>query len=326
MNETKSDSSQLAQNWNAYWQGSGGAGAFSSEGANHPAILAFWNDFFSTAKEDYPNPALLDIASGNGAVIEHALNIFEQTEIDISCVDISEAAIGNIKSRFSNVHGVVSDARSIPLEPRSFNLVTSQFGLEYAGLEAVDEAVKMMAEGGRLGLLMHHQPGLIFQECKANLEAITLLQKSGFIPLSAALFRAAFAAVRGADRTPYDEAGSKLAPALTAVENILRQFGQGIADETIVRLYSDVADIHSNVQQYDPVEVDAWLKRMNDEVATYSGRMSSMCSAAIDATAFEGVFNKLGKFDCQVDLAGPLSVPGNEAPLAWAIIATHRSP
>ena len=41
MIKAKSDYSQVEQSWDNYWQGSGDAGAYSSGGVNHPAILAF---------------------------------------------------------------------------------------------------------------------------------------------------------------------------------------------------------------------------------------------------------------------------------------------
>ena len=324
MNKPKTDSSQLARNWDAYWHGTGDIGAFSSGGVSHPAILAFWDDFFEAVKQDTVNTTLLDIASGNGAVIERALAVFGEEGIDVSCVDISESAIRNILSRFPAVHGRVADARSLSFEPGSFDIVSSQFGVEYAGLDAIDEAARMLARGGRLAMLLHNRVGVIFQECKANLDAISQLQESGFVPLTTTMFRAGFAAVRGADRVPYDEAGIQLAPAIETVEGIMKQYGQRIADDTIVRLYSDVSEIHSSIQHYEPDEVLGWLEKMDRELKTYAGRMSSMCEAAIDERAFEEICAGLSKFDCQVVQAGPLIVPGQEFPLAWALTAKRN--
>jgi ubiquinone/menaquinone biosynthesis C-methylase UbiE len=321
MNKQKTDSSQVAQSWDAYWRGTGELGAFSSGGVSHPGILAFWDNFFESVKQDYVNPTLLDIASGNGAVIERAFAIFESQALEVSCVDISESAIGNIQSRFPAVHGTVADARSLSFDPGSFDLVSSQFGVEYAGLDAIDEAVRMLAPGGQMALLLHNQVGVIYQECKANLDAISKLQESGFVPLATELFRAGFEAVRGADRAPYDDAGSKLAPAIQTVEDIMKDYGQGIADDTIVRLYSDVSEIHSSIQQYEPGEVLGWLDNMDRELKTYTGRMSSMCEAAIDEPSFEKLCNGLSRHNCEVELAGPLTGPGNDIPLAWALTA-----
>ena len=326
MNKTETDSSQAAENWDAYWQGTGDIGAFSSGGVSHPAILSFWDEFFKGVKHEYQKPAMLDIASGNGAVIERALAVFENDAINISCVDISESAISNIQSRFPAVHGMVADARSIPLEPGGFDLVSSQFGVEYAGLEAIEMAAQMVSSGGTLAMLLHTRAGAIYQECKTNLHAIIQLQECNFVSLTRNMFRAGFEAVRGADRAPYDGAAAKLAPALKTVEAIMQQHGQGVADDTVVRLYSDVADIHSSIQHYEPDEVLDWLDKMDGELKTYAGRMSSMCEAAIDEQTFEKVCDGLTQFGCQLIEAGPMAIPGHDLPLAWVLLAKRDLP
>ena len=321
MTESNMEASKAANSWNAYWQGTGAIGAFSSGGANHPAILAFWNDFFNSIKQTYANPSLLDIASGNGAVIERALEVFEGTPIQISCADVSEAAISNIQSRFESVEGLVTDARSISLPDGAFQLVTSQFGVEYAGPEAITEATRLLADGGQLALLMHSESGSIHQECSANLDASTRFRDSDFIPAAYALFKTGFEAVRGADRQPYDEAGKRLAPAIQEAEEIMKQFGQGVADDTIAKLYGDVARIHGEIQQYDPEEVLSWLNKMETELDTYIGRMSSMVQAALNEDEFDRLCADLTGQDCRVSQAGPLLVLGNDIPLAWALLA-----
>jgi ubiquinone/menaquinone biosynthesis C-methylase UbiE len=325
MTESNMEASQVANSWDAYWQGTGEIGAFSSGGVNHPAILAFWNDFFKNVKPGYTNPSLLDIASGNGAVIERAMDVYGDSPLEISCVDVSEAAITNIRSRFESVTGIVSDARTIPLPDGTFDLVTSQFGVEYAGPEAIIEAVRLLAGNGQLGLLMHSKSGSIHQECSANLEATVRFRDSGFIPGATAMFRTGFEAVKGADRQPYDEAASQLAPAVQEAEAIMKQYGENVADDTVARLYSDVARIHGEIQHYDPEEVLSWLDRMQSELDTYIGRMSSMVGAAMDESQFESICSSITEQNCSVDQAGPLLIPGNDTPLAWVLLARKAS-
>ena len=313
--------SQVANSWDAYWQGTGETGAYSSGGVNHPAIEAFWTGLFSNLQNEQSAPALLDIASGNGAVIECALDAFAGHPIDISCVDVSPAAIANINSRFPSVKGLVSDACSISLEDAGFDLVTSQFGVEYAGREAIPEAARLLRAGGHLALLMHSESGAIHQECSDNLNAITRFRDSDFIVNASKMFKAGFEAVRGADRTPYDEAASQLAPAVAEAEAIMREFGEGVADDTVARLYSDVGRIHGEIQHYEPDEVLGWLERMEAEMNTYVGRMSSMVEAALDEAGFEAICEELAALGCEINRAGPLLAAGNDIPLAWVIVA-----
>jgi ubiquinone/menaquinone biosynthesis C-methylase UbiE len=323
MNNHESDSSQVANSWNSYWRGTGDVGAYSSGGVNHPAILAFWDEFFQSVKQDYSRPKIIDIASGNGAVVKRALAAFGDQASDFTCLDVSDAAITNIRNRFPQVKGLVTDARCIPLDSGSFDIVTSQFGVEYAGLGAINETASLLASGGRLAFLLHNQAGSIHRECVESLDAIVRLQESRFIPYATAMFDACFKAVRGADREPYEAAAKQLAPAIGTLEIIMRQYGQNVAGDTISRLYNDVAQIHESIQHYEPDEILDWLNRMDGELDAYAGRMSSMSQSAIDNKTFEKILEGLRSQAYTIDRAEPLLIPGHDLPIAWVLIATR---
>jgi len=323
MNKNKSGNSKVADSWDTYWHGTGDVGAFSSGGVDHPAIQAFWDEFFQTVKQDYATPKIIDIASGNGAVVERALATFGDEPLDFTCLDVSDAAITNIQNRFPHVNGVVTDARAIPFDSGSFDIVTSQFGVEYAGLEAIAEVARLLASGGQLAFLLHSQAGSIHQECVESLDAIVQLQNSQFVPYAKEMFTAGFKAVRGADRAPYEVAAKKLAPAIATLEAIMKQYGQQVAGETIARLYSDVGQIHQRIQHYEPGEVLDWLNRLDGELDAFAGRMSSMSNCAIDSETFEQIVAGLHNRDYTVDRAEPLVIPDEKLPLAWILIATR---
>ena len=322
MNKNNSESTQIAHNWDTYWHGTGDIGAYSSGGVNHPAILTFWDEFFQGVELGYKKPKIIDIASGNGAVVERALSTFGDEQPDFTCLDVSDAAITNIRERFPQVKGLVTDARSIPLDSGSFDIATSQFGVEYAGLEAINEAARLLASGGRLALLLHSQAGSIHRECMESLDAVIQLQKSRFIPYAIEMFSTGFKAVRGADRAPYEAAGKQLAPAIGALEAIMKQYGQHVAGDTIARLYSDVGQIHQEIQHYEPADVLDWLGRMDGELDAYAGRMSSMSDSAIDNDTFEQICDGLRNRDYTIERAEPLIAPDQDLPLAWVLIAT----
>ena len=321
MIDSRRDSSQVASSWNTYWHGTGNVGAYSSGGVSHPAIQTFWDEYFQTVQQEFDALKIIDIASGNGAVVERALAVFADVQPEFTCVDVSAAAIANIRKRFPQVSGVVADARSIPLVSGSFDVATSQFGVEYAGLDAIDEAARLLRPGGQLALLLHSQAGSIHEECRASLDAIVRLQESKFIPYVVEMFSAGFAAVRGADRAPYDEAGKQLDPAVRTLEAIMLEYGEHVAGDTIARLYGDVARIHNEIQHYEPVEVIEWLQKMGGELDAYAGRMSSMADAAIDGEAFERICASLRDQGYTTKRAEPLKAGDQE--LAWVLVASN---
>lgn len=324
MTNPRSDFVQVAESWDTYWQGTQDGAASTSGGVSHPVILAFWDQFFSAVSSKYDSPRIIDIASGNGAVVERAKTAFDGELPDITCLDVSPGAIGSLEHRFPGVHGIVADARSIPLESGHFDVATSQFGVEYAGLEAVSEAARLVAPGGQLALLLHHQAGGILKECGASLDAVEKMQEAKFIPYSISMFEAGFAACRGADRANYEAAAKKLMPAIRTMESIMMQHGKHVAGDTIIRLYNDVDRIHSRMQHYEPAEVLGWLRRMEGELPAYAGRMASMRNVAIDEESFSQLCNGLRSQGFATHRAEPLLIPEHNLPLAWLLVAARQ--
>lgn len=323
MNEP--DSSTSSRSWDTYWAGTGTTGAFSSGGVNHPAVVAFWNALFDEFDGRDGGYTLLDIATGNGAVVERALAGPASDAIRVTCVDISESAINNVCVRFPKITGIVADAREIPLDDNRFDLVTSQFGAEYAGIPAIHEAARLVAPGGRIAMLLHIDTGSIHEECRNSLAAITALQEARFVPLARTFFEAGFSAVRGGDRAAYDDAGRKLSPAVQAAEQIITDYGEDVAGGTVAKLYADVGHIHERIQHFDAGEVLQWITAMEVELVAYGERMSSMMGAALDRPAFDRISRQLEQDGFELQRAEALIPAGEQQPVAWAVVASRSS-
>ncbi|MDZ7770534.1 MAG: class I SAM-dependent methyltransferase [Woeseiaceae bacterium] len=91
---------------------------------------------------------LIDIAGGSGSVVERATNSLGERLEELACVDLSPSAMKLLEQRFPGVHAVVADARDTGLESGRYDVVTSQFGMEYAGLDSIDEMMRL-ARGRR---------------------------------------------------------------------------------------------------------------------------------------------------------------------------------
>ncbi|MDH3480288.1 MAG: methyltransferase domain-containing protein [Gammaproteobacteria bacterium] len=319
-----SNDSPPTRGWDTYWQGARNSGAYASDGVNHPAVATFWNTALTEVLRHGGSRRILDIATGSGAVVERLIQSTGDGNHEITCVDISAAAIDSVSSRFPGVVGLVADANSIPLDDAAFDLVTSQFGIEYAGPAALSEGTRLLAPGGTLILMMHVRPGIIFEECAAALDAVRRTRNSRFVQRALAFFEAGFAAVRGADRTDYDKAALELNPAIEELESILSDHGEHVAGDTIVRLYSDVREIHGGIQHYEPDEVLRWLRRMDQELAEYEGRMQSMCDSATDANGFAGICERIGAQGLHVDRSEPLMTADRASAIGWVLQATRR--
>ena len=310
--------------WDVYWKGARGAAAPIDGGVRNPVVRNFWVDRLSSLLRENPEMAILDIASGDGAILDILSSIDDRIADKVTCVDSSPAAIDSIGSRFPAATGVIADAAAIPLDDNGFALVTSQFGVEYAGTDAIDEAARLVAPDGRMILLMHMAGSLMHRECEAALDAIRATEESGFIPLALSMFECGFAAVRGADRRAYDAAAARLNPAVRQIENTIGRYGENVAGGTISALYSGVATIHAEIQHYEPQPVLDWLHIMKEEMTSFAGRMQSMNRAALSEAEYSKIRRRIQDRGYTVDLNDRLS-DFSGTPLGWLVIAQANS-
>ena len=316
--------STTIRSWDNYWQHARNSSAYSGGGSTHPAVRDFWHQFFSAARDEFAPPRLVDIASGSGAVADAARTVFDTSGVELTCVDVSDAAIAALEERFPDVSGIVADARQIPLPSAGFDIVCSQFGIEYAGLDAMTELLRLVAPGGRVALLLHHDGGGIHRQCTASLDAARQLQGVNFIGKAGAMFAAGFRMLREGSRDEYEAAVSDLVPAIRALESIMRQHGREVADGAVLKLYTDVREMTARLPNYDEGEVAEWLQRMRGEFLAYEGRMASMCEAAIDENAFMTLCTEIEAAGFELLRNEALLNAGTGVPLAWALIAAAQ--
>ena len=324
MTNRETEPSPVIESWDSYWQGAETSGTYTGGGSRNPLVISFWTHFFVIAKDRNKSLKVVDVASGDGAVVECANKVFEGRLPDFTCVDVSESAIRILEERFPGVHGIVADATSIPLGPAGFDIATSQFGVEYAGLDALDELARLIVPGGELALLLHHRGGTIYEQCKASLDATRQMQAAEFIPKCIAMFEAGFAAQQSGDRAEYSAAGKQFAPALKATEGILAKYGGDVADGTILRLYRDVRTMHGRMRRYEESDVVGWLTRLQEETEAYAGRMASMLDVAIDDARFQQMCTGLSEQGFEILRAEPLASADSEPPLAWVLVAKKK--
>ena len=322
MNE-ESEPRPVIDSWDTYWAGAQASAAFSGGGTTDPLVLEFWDDLLGDILEHRDAPRIIDIASGNGAVIESAVRVYGENLPDFTCLDTSESAIRMLQKRFPGVRGVVADAADSPFDAESFDVVVSQFGVEYAGIDAIGTIARLVAPGGVLALLVHHRDGLIHEQCDASLHAIQEMKKAEFIPRCIAMFETAYAVLQGGDKAAYQAAGRDFAPAIKTMEDIMARYGRDVAADTILRVYRDVRTIHQRMQHYDGASVVGWLEKMGDAIDAYEGRMASMLDVAIDPSEFARVTDELENREFEMQRANTLAHAEDALPLGWVIIATR---
>ncbi|WP_406828170.1 methyltransferase domain-containing protein [Microbulbifer sp. ARAS458-1] len=322
-------SASAASSWQSYWQQADDKKVCELGGTDHPAISQFWHRFFSDARLGAKSASrklrIVDIASGSGAVFEHLFSIVDEECCDSVCVDLSYGAVKAVKNRRRAVSGVVANGLALPFTESCADIVVSQFGIEYAGFEAVTGLQSLIRPRGRLALLLHHRGGAIYDECYHNYLALREVQKSGFLQGAIAMFPHAFSVLKGEERSEYERVSKGLIPAFRHMERIMAQYGNQVAGGVVRKLYLDVDHIHSNLPAFALHEVDAWLRQAVCELESYAERMFSMCQSALDIEQFESLKKELTSEGFQLYVAESLNAPDCSAPLAWSILAAKEN-
>lgn len=317
----RADSGRGPAGWDTYWQNTRQAAAHRSGGPQEAALGAFWSGVLGQALDRHPDLRLLDLACGNGTVTHQALEAARRSSRPLPRVcglDRSHPALVQWQRRFAAPWAVVGDAARVPFPDRSFHLVASQFGIEYCGAAAVDEAARLVSSQGSFAAVLHLRGGGIDRECRTNLDAARGVLDSRLLVRSREAFRAAALQTQRGNRARMRRADKQLAEALHRVEQILATHGPQIAGGTLVRLHRDVVQMYRRADAYEPRQVAQWLGRMGRELSAYVERMALMAAAALDESGVAAMAERLAGLGMTVHTREALRVGGE--PAAWALV------
>ena len=313
--------------WEAYWRLTREASALKDGGPQDEALARFWRAVLARIAGRLPI-RVLDVACGNGAVTSAAYEAASGPAGALEAIgtDRAGAAIAAYRGRFPGVLAAVADAARLPFPDLSFDVVASQFGIEYAGLPAFGEAARLVAPGGLLAAVIHMAGGAIHRECLASRTAMARVAASGILPAAREVFHRGAAVARGqGSRSAFREADARLAVAVRQVEGVLGEFGAAVAGGTVHRLYGDLAHMYGRLAAYDPAEVAAWADRMTREIVAYEGRMAAMLEAAVDAAGVDEAASRCTAQGLVVLAREQLHAgPDGGVPAAWVLLCERR--
>lgn len=313
-----------AGDWDVYWRGTEANAAHREGGPQEPVLARFWGEFLGPRLAGDVDGGLLDLACGNGAVTGYARAA--RPELVSWCSDYSGSALRELQKRYPGSHCVVADALRLPFADNSFAIVASQFGVEYAGPDAIASAGRLVVIDGWLALVLHLRDGEIYRECAANLGAADAIRASSVLVLARAAFAAGFALNAGTGSVEaFKQAERAFTPAVRRLEDILREWGPAAADGLPRQLYQDIAHMYQRMSAYEPGEVMGWLEGMTAELDAYVGRMSSMLDAAIDEPVLAEQCSALKQLGFGAIETGTLAMGDDDAAAAWWLTAQRNA-
>jgi SAM-dependent methyltransferase len=304
--------SDAEKGWSDYWQKDSADGEVfvTATGERHPALAEFWQARFKDLED---GTRLIDLASGAGSVFAH---LPEGRAFKLCAADISDVALEALQQRFPGTHTVVCSADAVPLEDRSFDLVITQFGVEYAGVAAFAEAARLVAPGGRFIGLCHIRDGYIDSDNRRQLAEARIVARQEFIDHALRLITAAYSGDPAALRRAQDE----FAAAATPVGEGLRRCRKGIH----AYLFQGFRKLYEGRQQYDLADITGWLEAMRGELEVNLDRLGRMCEAALSETDVREI-ERIFENQCLIEVhCTPFQAQENELPIAWQVMARRE--
>lgn len=155
--------------WHDYWKADRRASCMPENERTAQEIAGLWQQWFA---ECPGGSRILDIATGNGIVLAHAAaagrvhdRAFALTGVDLADIDpLRYVSSLEDDLRAAKFFGGVA-AERLPFEDCSFDIVVSQYGLEYADLSrALGEVARVLGPGGTLHWLAHSDASEVVQQ------------------------------------------------------------------------------------------------------------------------------------------------------------------
>ncbi len=294
--------------WSEYWEKDGAAGGevfVSGQGGRHPALAEYWKAVFAGLSK---GARILDVASGAGSIYAH---LDAEHGFDLHATDIAAEALDALSERIAGVTTTVAGADELPFEDRSFDLVVSQFGIEYAGSEAFAEAGRLVNTGGQIVALVHIEDGYVDSNNKAQLAEAEMLQKIEFVEHAIDLTNRAFSG----NKALTDHTEQAFVPLIRQVSEAIQRCPQGIH----AYLLAGFKKLYEGRRQYRKSDVVGWLEEMNKELSKTLDRLSRMRAAAMSSDDMAAIVASLEAHGLSYVLAEPFATEGHEKPIAWSL-------
>jgi SAM-dependent methyltransferase len=316
------DNKSIGQSWDTYWQGTYNASAHKDGGPQDVALKIFWSDIISNLASKQNDIRMLDVACGNGAVTGIALKVASQKNIKLlsHCTDYSLSAVQSVQKKYPSVKGVSSDAKYLPFQSASFDVVVSQFGIEYAGKDAFTQCAELVTHSGIFAAIVHLENGAIYKECEESLQASQKTAEIRVLELARIAFKAAYDLLDGkANRDTFVQADKNFSPAVNKMKSILIEKGKDVAGGTVYGLFNDLGHMYGDIEAYHPKDVFEWIDKMIFELEAYSARMSSMLNAAVGELELQKIIELVTNQNMSVMRKGQLSFSEGK-PAAWFLV------
>jgi len=261
--------------------------------------------------------SIVDLACGAGSIFEDFVNS-ENTEIKLIAADISQAALDIVKLRVPIAQTICCSCDDLPFEDASLDLVVSQFGIEYAGYGAFDEAARVLSPQGELNFLMHFKDGYIDRRNKSLLVGAKEAISSRFVEMAIELIEASF----NSSPSRLRKAEQNFQVAERLISNCLNEHPNGIHEH----LYFGFREMYSKYQNYHKSDILDWLSAMRKDIKKTILKVQAIRDVSLGQNDIEEITRRLEDRKMSKIRVSKFTLPhakddSNASVLAWHLTA-----
>ena len=171
------------ESWSQYWaQGHKTSFGNSFSGCYEGKLKDKWLEILTGVT---PQSEVLDLCTGNASIIRLAQqSITNFSEITYTGVDYADIAIENDVLSMKNINLLFKvDVTDLPLPANYYDLVTSNFGIEYSDFnKSLLEASRVLKPKGKFEFICHHIDSQLIKSSIKELELLNMIfEQSGAI-------------------------------------------------------------------------------------------------------------------------------------------------
>jgi SAM-dependent methyltransferase len=184
------------EHWTKYWE-QGHLSSFELQSNYDGATARHWRRQFGLLSS---GARILDACAGNGAIALLAQDHADATGLsfEITAVDSADIDPARIVSKHPELARCLQSIRFIrntgieDLDdpPGTYDLITSQYGIEYTRLEPAAVRIKrLLAPGGCFSVISHAPDTVVVRSARLHVEELQIIAESGLFDLEDSLMK-----------------------------------------------------------------------------------------------------------------------------------------
>mgnify|MGYP000111985515 FL=1 len=284
--------------WNQYWKENPDSKVLFT-GDDGKSILDFEHFWSKNLPNETEMQSVIDIACGAGALFQIFGDKRFHRKVGLDC---SVDALNSLKKNVPDAQVILNKASQLPKEKLiEFDLIVSQFGIEYLGAEAIKNMPTMMKEGSRFIALCHYKNGHIYSRYNREKEGMESL-----FEIHAFENALQIADLIVTDPNVYENRAKQYLSHLSTLDN---KWCAGS-----LHFVNGIKQLFLAYKHYEHSDILAWIKGFEQQLETIYRRVSAICDVALSTSDIKQITN--GKYSDSW-VVRPFLLKNKNLPVAW---------